>query len=45
VVENLKKNNIVDLSVNGSAIDVIKTTIRVMVYEVRDWIGLSPGKN
>jgi hypothetical protein len=40
----LRKANIVDLSVNGSAIDVIKITIRVMVYEVTDWIRLAPGR-
>jgi hypothetical protein len=33
----------VDLSVNGSIIDVIKINIRVMGYEVRDWIRLTQG--
>jgi hypothetical protein len=34
----------VDPSVNGSAIDVIKINIRVMIYEVRDWIRLAQGR-
>lgn len=34
----------VDLVVDGSAIDVIKINIRVMGYEVRDWIQLAPGR-